>query len=253
MISDEFLEKYRVLEDLLSERYGSEPRRHSSVIMEFADSREGELFRDRLDLCREIRNLLTHNAALNGEPVVMPARATLNMLEDIIAYVRRPPLAANWATSADKLLMTRMNEPVLKLMRIMESRGFSHVPVVERGRMVGVFSQSTVFSYIGRANGRRVDDGTRVGDMERFLPMERHSSERFLFMPADVSYIDAAAAFTPSQEREKRLAAIFLTQSGAPDEPLIGMITPWDVLGRAKRQIVRPEFGDASAAVDEQM
>ena len=31
------------------------------------------------------------------------------------------------------------------------------------------------------------------------------------------------------------------------------MITPWDILGRAKRQIVRPEFGDERAAVDEQM
>ncbi|HIU47060.1 MAG TPA: CBS domain-containing protein [Candidatus Fimadaptatus faecigallinarum] len=253
MVSDEFLERYRVLEDLLSERYGGAPRRHASVIMEFADSKEGEIFRDRLDLCREIRNLLTHNAALNGEPVVTPARATLDMLEDIIAYVRQPPLAANWATSADKLLMTRMSEPVLKLMRIMESRGFSHVPVVERGRITGVFSQSTVFSYIGRANGAKVNDSTRVGDMERYLPLERHSSERFMFMPADVSYVDAAAAFTPGQEREKRLAAIFLTQNGGADEPLIGMITPWDVLGRAKRSIVRPEFGDTGAAVDEQM
>ena len=32
MINDEFLEKYRVLEDLLSERYAGETRRHSSVI-----------------------------------------------------------------------------------------------------------------------------------------------------------------------------------------------------------------------------
>ena len=85
--------------------------------------------------------------------------------------------------------------------------------------------------------------------MERYLPLERHSSERFMFMPADVSYVDAAAAFTPGQEREKRLAAIFLTQNGGADEPLIGMITPWDVLGRAKRSIVRPEFGDTGAAV----
>ena len=39
MINDEFLEKYRVLEELLSERYAGETRSHSSVIMEFAKSR----------------------------------------------------------------------------------------------------------------------------------------------------------------------------------------------------------------------
>lgn len=252
MINDEFLEKYRVLEDLLSEKYAGVQRRHSSVIMEFATSREGELFRDRLDLCREIRNLLTHNAALEGEPVVTPARATLDMLDDIIAYVRRPPLAANWAVSADKIMTTDMHSSALRLMRAMESRGFSHVPVIEHERMVGVFSQSTVFAYICGPD-ERVDEYTCVGDMARLLPFEKHSSERFEFMPADATYTDAAAAFTPGPQRAKRLAAIFLTQTGARDEPLIGMITPWDILGRAKRQIVRPEYGDERAAVDEQM
>ena len=148
MINDEFLEKYRVLEELLSERYAGETRSHSSVIMEFAKSREGEMFRDRIDLCREIRNLLTHNAALNGEPVVTPARATLDMLDDLIAYVRRPPLAANWAVSAERMMTTNMRAPALRIMRAMESKGFSHVPVIENEkRMMGVFSQSTVFSY----------------------------------------------------------------------------------------------------------
>ena len=100
MINDEFLEKYRVLEDLLSERYAGETRRHSSVIIEFENSKEGEIFRDRLDLCREIRNLLTHNASLEGEPVVTPARATLDMLDDIIAYVRRWPPTGRSAPNA---------------------------------------------------------------------------------------------------------------------------------------------------------
>ena len=237
MISDEFLEKYRVLEDLLGERYAGKPRKHSSVIMEFASSREGEMFRDRLDLCREIRNILTHNAALEGEPVVAPARATLAMLDEIIEYVRRPPLALRWAVSADKLLMTRPDEPALQLMRAMESRGFSHVPVMERRRITGVFSMSTVFSYTCRERGARVDERTLVGDMARFLPLERHSSERFEFMPEDASIVDAVAAFTPGRERSKRLAAIFITRTGAQDEPLIGMITPWDILGRARSQL----------------
>ena len=251
MINDEFLEKYRVLEDILAEKYAGEQRSHSSVIIEFSKSKEGEIFRDRLDLCRDIRNLLTHNPSIDGEPVVTPARAALDMLDDIIEYVRRPPLAANWAVSASSIMMTNMHARVLQLMRAMEGKGYSHVPVIERERIVGVFSQSTVFSYIGR--GGYIDEGTKVGDMARFLPFEKHTSERFEFVPADTSYVDAAAAFMPGPTREKRLAVIFITQTGARDEELIGLITPWDILGRAKRQLVRPEFGDTRFAVDEQM
>ena len=38
-------------------------------------------------------------------------------------------------------------------------------------------------------------------------------------------------AFERASERDSRLAAVFITENGKLDEPLMGMLTPWDVLG----------------------
>ena len=84
-------------------------------------------------------------------------------------------------------------------------------------------------------------------------PLVREALEGTAQSEELAAYLDAATAFTPGQERTKRVAAIFITETGAPDEPLIGMLTPWDILGKAKRQIVQPEHGDTRAVVDEQM
>ena len=37
--------------------------------------------------------------------------------------------------------------------------------------------------------------------------------------------------FRLHKERDRRLSAVFVTENGIPGEPLICMLTPWDVFG----------------------
>ena len=55
MRTHEFLNLYKLLEEALEERYEKQGRRYSSVVMEFIHSPEGAMWRERMDLCREIR------------------------------------------------------------------------------------------------------------------------------------------------------------------------------------------------------
>ncbi len=52
----------------------------SSVIVRYLSDPESEPVRAQLDLCRELRNLLTHNADAEGEPVCEPSKAMLDTL-----------------------------------------------------------------------------------------------------------------------------------------------------------------------------
>ena len=60
--SERFLKLYRVLEGLLDKRYSGR-REGSSVVMEYLRDDDSEPYRQQLDLCREIRNLLTHTSS----------------------------------------------------------------------------------------------------------------------------------------------------------------------------------------------
>lgn len=230
MRAQEFLNRYRVLEELLSAKYSSEPRKHSSVVMEFIADAESAPCREQLDLCREIRNLITHNADCFGEVVVEPSQGVLESLDRIIEYVQRPPLALDFATPPEKILWAHMRDRVGDIMRTMEGRGFSHVPVSDGKGFCGVFSVSTVFSYVLDRRMPSEKEDLRIEDFGKLLPIECHLTERFLFVDKKTTYYDIKHEFEKTGPRCKRLAAVFITQSGAQKEPLMGIVTPWDAL-----------------------
>ena len=49
---------------------------------------------------------------------------------------------------------------------------------------------------------------------------------------AAATYIEVRKRFEQVRGKNKRVAVIFITQDGRQDQPLLGMLTPWDVLGR---------------------
>jgi len=226
----EFLNLYKMVEDTLEERYARKTRRYSSVVMEFINSPEGDAWREKMDICREIRNLMTHTADVSGEAVVTPAQGVLDMLREILAYVQRPPMALDYATRWSGILKASPADFVLPLMRAMHRRGFSHVPVMRGDAMVGVFSVSTIFSSIILRDAP-VNDRTRVRDFEELPPIEKHMAEQFVFLSDQATLPEAQAAFDRTDR--KRTAAAFITSDGTADGRLLGMITPWDVLRRS--------------------
>ena len=223
----EFLNLYKMIEDTLEEKYDRQGRRYSSVVMEFINSPEGEPWREKMDMCREIRNLMTHTADIGGEAIVTPAEGVVDILREILEYVKKPPMALDYATRADRILKASPMDFALPLMKAMSRRGFSHVPVMRGENMVGVFSVSTVFSS-AILGGAPVDDGTRVKDFEALLPVESHLAEQFAFIGEQATLPAAQAAF--DRRERKRTAAVFVTRGGGPEGLLLGMITPWDVL-----------------------
>ena len=231
MRAEEFLQKYRVLEDALEQKYSGRGLKHTSVVMEYLADKESEPVREELDMMREMRNVLSHNADRDGGMVFEPSEAVLRAMDDILDYARRPPRAVDFATPVGKLLCTSPREAALPLMRAMEKRGFSNVPVLEGGRLTGVFSVRTVFSRMVKNPEFDIRPDTLVSDFQMYLPIQAHRGEKFLFMPLEASLSEARQAFMEYPAPNKRLAAIFLTEKGGEDEKLLAMLTPWDALG----------------------
>lgn len=227
----EFLNLYKRLEDLLEARLSPGEGRRGSVVVDFMNSAEGKPYRERLNLCREIRNLMTHNADLDGEPVVVPSGAVLDSLREVIAFVESPPPAIDYATPLEHLMTAKRSDGAFEMMRRMEERGFSHVPVLSGGRVRGVFSVSTIFSAAIRSGRFALDEEVRISAFDALLPPEKHLCEQFRFVRADISLAGAFEAFeSRGRERHKRVAALFFSEDGTDEGRLLGMMTPWDLI-----------------------
>ena len=229
MRSAEFIDLYKQLEDELEVKYSREKRRYSSVIFEYINSEESAPVREALDLCREIRNLMTHNADIGGEPVVEPSAAVVEALREALAYVRRPPLAIDFATPSGKIRSATLSDRVLRVMADMEKNGFSHIPILDRTKFVGVFSISTVFSCVLHDPEVKISAETTVRDLARMLPIERHV-ENFAFVSRNTTCMEARRLFERIKGRNQRLSVLFITEHGKRDERLLGMLTPWDLM-----------------------
>ena len=115
-------------------------------------------------------------------------------------------------------------------MQRMARNGYSHVPVMENDRLTGVFSASTPFAMAMDENRLAVDDQTRLDEVREALRPENHPMEQFRFIDPETTCDEARKLFVRTSPRERRVAALFVTENGQPYGRLLGMLTPWDLM-----------------------
>ena len=229
MRSEEFIDLYKQLEDALEEKFSGVKRHYSSVIFEYINHYESAPVRESLNLCREIRNLMTHSANLGGVPIVEPSEPVLESLKSTLEYVRRPPLALDYATAGQRIVCAGLSDRLLKLMERMDKNGFSHIPIIDKKRFVGVFSVSTIFSCILLEPALRITPETTIRELGRMLPVDRHI-ENYAFVDRHTTMLETRRMFEKIRGKNKRLSVIFITETGSREEPLLGMLTPYDFM-----------------------
>lgn len=232
--ADIFIDLYKNLEELLWSRYSDGKQYSGSAVMRYYNSDEGKKWREELNVCREMRNILSHHASIDGEAVFEPSEGVISALERIIEDVKNPPMARTIATPSARLVTCRLSDLLDKTVAVMKERGYSHVPVVERGRLCGVFSVGTVFSMLEKYGAKRIEENSHISDFSEFLPIDRHMTETFGFVPEDAPYSSLKASFVARGPKHRRIAALFVTPSGKKDEPLSGIITPWDMIKESR-------------------
>ena len=227
--SEQFLRLYRKLEGLLEKRYSGK-KVSSSVVMEYLHDPDSAPCRADLDMCRDIRNLLTHNDDEDGQPVVEPSEGVVELLGDIVDYVQRPRLAMDYGTPGEKIMFAHPNDLALDVMRHMLRMGYSHVPVRDKTGLVGVFSAGALMSYVGERGFEALKDDLRIGDLKKELSVDNEHTDRYLFFDSKTTLTTVRMAFEKPQERNRRLAVAFITEDGGQHSQVLAMLTPWDVL-----------------------
>ena len=227
---ERFLDLYKQLEDELEDKYRNARRHHPSVAFEFIRDEDSAPVRDQPETCRVIRNLLTHSANLGGEPIVEPSAPVVAAMEEVLDFVRKPPLALDYATKWDQVMKAHLHQKVLRLMEVMDKTGYSHIPVLNDGEFCGVFSVGSVFQYILRTGGKGIKPETTVAELGRHIQVADHM-ENYDFVLQDATYLSVRRKFEKVRGKNKRISVIFITENGKPNERVLGMLTPWDVLG----------------------
>lgn len=186
--------------------------------------------KSRLRYCREFRNSIVHKR-VSREFWATPSDEMIKLLEDMIKRLNSVPECKDFAVDINKVYCCSINDLVLPAMNKMREQNYTHVPILENKVVKGVFSENTIFAYLLDNEIISIESNTTFSELEKYLPIEVHTTQTFRFLPWESKVYEAKQLFEETMQDTERIGMIFLTENGLPSEKLRGILTPWDILG----------------------
>lgn len=208
---------------------------HGMLLRQMSEkNRLFERYYKDLKLFAELRNLLVHNPYPDSaNPLIIPHSYIVKRYEDIRNAVLRPKKAMDIAVRREFIYTTFLNANALDVMLIMNNKTYTHVPVMDGEKMIGVFSENTILAYLVENKDTIILKETKISEFKDFIGLNKHPSEYFEFVPRETLLVEIEALFQKGLKERKRIAVVYITQNGKQEEKFLGMITAWDIAGTA--------------------
>lgn len=223
-----FRELCNKFEDLVRIKYKVKDEEGAFYIL--SNQREYKKFEKDINLIRKIRNLLSHGECkVEGKTAIEINENIIEKLKEIISLLENPPLVASRYIT--EMFVVDLEEKLENLIKAMNEKKISHVPVLDKDKkLVGVFSENTIFSKLSEDEIIEIGKEYKVKDYEKYIKLENHSSEYFDFIKRNEELASAQNLFNKSIKKDKKLVMLFVTENGKKTEKILGIITPWDLL-----------------------
>lgn len=215
----EFMELFEQWERYLRVRFKSDSMyRNTREFWEREQARCQEIGISESDLLGlfNLRNVSVHASSFVEikEPAIVKLQRVVNTFSK---------KAMDIATPGDRIFKVGLEDTVDKIVKTMEEKSFSHVPVIEKDKFIGVFSERTLVSL---AADDSYDSSAKIKEIRDLLVT---AGDDYIFLPINVDFYRIYQMFQEYISRPQRLKAIFLTDSGKPGTNIKGMITAWDL------------------------
>lgn len=184
---------------------------------------------DELKAYARLRNAIVHESNNHVNPIAEPHVKVVEHYERIVQSVIQPKRALDMATKRAQMHVAHLDMKIIDAVRLMTKHQISHLPILDGQQLVGVFSENSIFTFMSKNPGRVFSEDWPIRSLKGSYERNHHLSERFEFVSKECIDLDIIALFARDLDQGKRLAAVFVTSTGEPNEPIQGMISSWDV------------------------
>lgn len=223
-----FLDACRDFEAAVKQKYQLED--NASAYMYLSSLSKFAMYRDEIHVIRTLRNMLAHNnMEMDGKEIIEFSPILLSTLKKITNSINHPTLVKDCMIK--NIFTADINDSVSFLFRKMKERGISHIPLLdEQRKLLGVFSQNTIFSYLSETENVTISKADTLEKYAKFLPIDMHENEAFAFVGCEEDIEKAKTLFKRTKNNHKRVVMLFVSKNGLREESVIGILTPWDVI-----------------------
>lgn len=234
--NDEFLKLYNRLDANLRTLYQID-NHQVSVVKKYEDQLKRSSASDNrergyaIETIRNIRNTLVHESKFYNKDSFVIEAEVIEFLKQELKLIANPRRLSDKMRNYDDVYKVNLYDKVITIAETMKRYHYSHAPVVdEEKKLIGVFSESTLFTYLLNYGAISLKKDMIVEDFLPYILIDNHDSERFEFYAKDCLLSDIYDRFEKKQPHEKRLAMIFVTEHGKTNEPILGIITLTDLI-----------------------
>jgi len=189
-------------------------------------------YKNELIKFAQLRNAIVHNPERSkAHPIAEPHKYIVEKYENVLNQILNPVSALSISIPINDIYLASLNDKAIGIMQTMNEKVYTHVPVIEDEKMVGIFSENVVFSFLVKHEIVIADKDIKIKEFEEFLPLDKHPGEYFLFVQKTALLLDIQKLFENELDNNRRLGVVFITHNGKQNEKLLGMITAWDVAG----------------------
>lgn len=203
------------------------------------DGRDVAMFLDKMKIAGlDIKRLAALQDALGVAGGSVSGASTLaaigetdvQFIKDATTRIRRLATISSILIPCSAVFTRSPEDTIRSAVETMVENSYSHVPVLdEHGKVIGVFSESTMLEMSKADAGGAVPDTMR--DIAAFLPMEKHSADVFKFVPKNDAVLHLRQLCDEALGKRERIGMFFVTENGREVEPLLGILTVWDIAG----------------------
>ena len=229
-----FFNLYNVLDNVLRNHYKISDVNQSVITKRINELKNSSsaLKRKRgekLDIIRNLRNSLAHIEKYNNEDNFVIKASLIKFLKNEIEDIKKPLLAIDICRPINEVIYASINDCLIPLIDKMINEGYSHIPILSNGVLVGVFSENSIFNSLYLTGSNLLNESTKVSEYLPFIDIDKHSSRYFLFVSKDIKVDNLYELFNISKQK-KKLAMIFVSEHGKQDENVLGIITSYDLI-----------------------
>lgn len=226
--NSEFLDLYRKLEMYLDGKYSYA----ESPVKEYIHKLEKSMVnKDKekaaiIDFLRTMRNHIVHR---NVSDYIEVTNKTIEFLNKEIAEFENPILAEDIMTKIKDVYYVNLDTNTTDVLNEIYQNSYDIVPVLNnQNQVLGVFSLDVILNSIYKGELDKIQNDSSISSFGELISLNNQTKEKFAFVSSSTPLDELVELF--SKKEEKKLVMIFVTRDGLKISPLLGIITPHDII-----------------------
>lgn len=227
-LNEEFLKLYKQVEMYIDSKY---PYTDSSIYEHIKKLEKSMVKKDIekatiYDALRNMRNQLSHR---NVGEFIEVTQKSIDFLKKEIKEFVNPLNATDIMLPIDKVYYVYLSDNTIDVLDEIYKHGYDVLPVVnELDQVIGIFSLDVILKSIYSKKIGSISKESTLNDFKDLIGINDQLKERYDFVSDEATVEEIISIF--NKKESKKLKMLFVTKYGNSKNPIIGIITPHDVI-----------------------